>query len=919
MSVTPWSADAPIDLEERVGELLGREPRLGPKALVAALAELADQSQSPVAYLDRELRYRYVNPAYERLLGRHRGTLLGRHVSSQLSEQGFQRLEGMLTRALSGEPADVQATFRTRAGDVRTLRRYMPHRDDSGVVGIVAVGGRTERNRVMVDRLTLLHALSTALTLAEDSETRSDFLLVHCMDFLGAEAGAVVMMEPDRGPGLWVTARLGDPLSIPSVGARIDASGYPLISRAFEDRWPQLRRDEHGWVRSVALPLDIDGHAIGVLLCELPEDGWLDEEDRSVLLALTEQGAQAFERARLLDAERRARSRSEAAVSRLRFLTAVSRSLALAPLEPKAVMEVLCSALVKGGVLFCAVHILDAEAGRLELFGLNHRNPLSAKRLREGMQAPIALEGTLPGEAVRSHSPLLHPELDPPLWGNAAPVLEEVLGQVETGQLLVVPLSLKQRTLGVVSILTADPQRPVEAEDVSLMQKVGDRAIIAFEAARAFEAERRALERSEAIRRHLERMHELSEALTGAVTPESVMRVLTERGRLVLNASESAGVLPDVDRGTLRWVAIATPDGWLEPCDQELRWDAQHPMAVVFRRGELLILEGEDSLLTGFPELELDPDGPPTTVLAVTPLRTHQGVLGVLAFRFTEAHPLVSEDRVFLRDLTRQGSLALERAGLYEAQAIAVGDRDEFLSIASHELRTPLTPLHLKLELLAREIAERVPSEYQDRLKTHLQVMRRQVRRMGELINGMLDLSRIDSGLLPLEPTEFHLPELIREVIHRHQEEMARAGCTLTLKVEGDGRGRWDRIRVEQVITNLLTNAFKYGAGRPIEIRVGEDGANVWFEVEDQGIGIAEKEVPRLFQRFARAVSERNYGGLGLGLYITRRIVESHGGSVAVVSSHGKGSIFRAQLPKWFLPGDASRTGPPPALSSENG
>ena len=918
MPVTPWSADAPIDLEERVGELLGREPRLGAPALFRALSELADHSPSPVAYLDRELCYRYVNPAYERLLGRHRGTLLGRHVSTQLSEQGFERLEGMLAKALSGEPTEVQATFRTRAGDVRTLRRYWPHRDATGgVIGMVAVGGRTERNRVMVDRLTLLHALSTALTLAENSETRSDFLLVHCMDFLGAEAGAVAIMEPDRGPGLWVTARLGDLDYVPPVGERIDASRSPLIARAFEDRWPQLERDAQGWVRSVALPLDIDGHSVGVLVCVLADDGWLDEEDRSVLLALTEQGAQAFERARLLDAERRARSRAEAAVSRLRFLTAVSRSLALAPLEPKAVMEVLCSALVKGGVLFCAVHILNPETRQLELFGLNHRNPLNAKRLRELMQVPLALEGTLPGEAVRTHSPLLHPELDPPFWGDAAPALEEVLGQAETGQLLVVPLSLKQRTLGVVSILSGDPGRAVEAEDVSLMQKVGDRAIIAFEAARAFEAERRALERSEAIRRHLERMHELSEALTGAVTPDSVMRVLTERGRLVLNASDSAAVLPDIDRGTLRWVSISTQDGWLEPCVDDLRWDARHPMAVAFRRGEPLILEGEENLQARFPELILDPEAPPTSVLAVAPLRTHQGVLGVLAFRFTEAHPLVSEDRVFLRDLTRQGSLALERAGLYEAQAIAVGDRDEFLSIASHELRTPLTPLHLKLELLAREIAERVPAEHQERLKTHLQVMRRQVRRMGELINGMLDLSRIDSGLLPLEPTEFELPDLIREVLQRHQEEMARAGCSLTLKVEGAGRGRWDRIRIEQVITNLLTNAFKYGAGRPIQIRVGEDASNVWFEVEDQGIGIAEKEVPRLFQRFARAVSERNYGGLGLGLYITRRIVESHGGSVAVASSHGKGSIFRAQFPKWFLPEDIPRPGPP-VLPREN-
>src|SRR5690606_4914228 len=145
-----------------------------------------------------------------------------------------------------------EKTFLSPAGDVRVLRTYLPHQGPEGIEGLVLVAGRSERKRAMVDRLTLLHALSTALTLAENSEARSDFLLVHCMDFLSAEAGAVAIVEPDRGPGLWITAKLGEMKGLAAVGERLDGSVCPLLTRAFEDRWPQLERDDAGWVRALS-------------------------------------------------------------------------------------------------------------------------------------------------------------------------------------------------------------------------------------------------------------------------------------------------------------------------------------------------------------------------------------------------------------------------------------------------------------------------------------------------------------------------------------------------------------------------------------------------------------------------------------------------------------------------------------------
>jgi signal transduction histidine kinase len=253
-------------------------------------------------------------------------------------------------------------------------------------------------------------------------------------------------------------------------------------------------------------------------------------------------------------------------------------------------------------------------------------------------------------------------------------------------------------------------------------------------------------------------------------------------------------------------------------------------------------------------------------------------------------------DLSLARDLARRAALAVDNAQLYgEAQA-AVRIREDFLSVASHELKTPLTPLALKLQSLARDLGAQPEADFVLRARAHVEACRKQVRKVSELIGDLLDVSRIVAGRFTLELEEVELAALVREVASRHESHAEQARCTLTLSLS-EVRGRWDRLRLEQVVTNLLDNAFKYGQGHPVRVRLAEEAGRAVLEVKDEGIGIEPAGLSRIFQRFERAVSERHYGGLGLGLYITRTIVEGLGGHIGVESTPGQGALFRVELP----------------------
>jgi PAS domain S-box-containing protein len=256
-----------------------------------------------------------------------------------------------------------------------------------------------------------------------------------------------------------------------------------------------------------------------------------------------------------------------------------------------------------------------------------------------------------------------------------------------------------------------------------------------------------------------------------------------------------------------------------------------------------------------------------------------------------------------------------EQKAAHQALHEAVQLRDEFLSVASHELRTPLTALQLHVDVMQRMI-ERAPfaagGEGQ-RLGRKLAMVTKQVERLETLVANLLDVSRIGDGRLVLEQEAFALDQLAAEVVERFRDEADQAGCELQFVAPGPVRGAWDRLRIEQVITNLIANGLKYARGKPIDITVGERDGEAFVAVRDRGIGIAREDLERIFERFERAAPARNFGGLGLGLYIVRQIVAAHGGHVTVGSTPGSGSTFTAWLPLGERPGaePEERTDPP--------
>jgi signal transduction histidine kinase len=240
--------------------------------------------------------------------------------------------------------------------------------------------------------------------------------------------------------------------------------------------------------------------------------------------------------------------------------------------------------------------------------------------------------------------------------------------------------------------------------------------------------------------------------------------------------------------------------------------------------------------------------------------------------------------------------MAIDNARLLVETQRAVRLRDQFLSVASHELRTPITSLKLSVEHLRR--AEASGRELSgDALHGSLERVSHSTQRLQRLVDELLDVTRIEQGQLTLWPTEVDLGKVVNNVAEQLELDLAAAKCSLSIESRGPTVGTWDGRRLEQVVTNLLSNAIKFGAGRPIEVRVRNAGDVEELTVTDHGIGIDPARVAYVFDRFERAVSAVNYGGLGLGLYLARSIVEAHGGTIKVESQLGEGSTFTVRLP----------------------
>ncbi|WP_437973258.1 AAA family ATPase [Sorangium sp. So ce295] len=272
------------------------------------------------------------------------------------------------------------------------------------------------------------------------------------------------------------------------------------------------------------------------------------------------------------------------------------------------------------------------------------------------------------------------------------------------------------------------------------------------------------------------------------------------------------------------------------------------------------------------------------------------GVMTLLAA--APRHRFGPADLWLAEELASRAALALDNSRLFAEAQQAIERRDEFLLVASHELKTPLTSLTMQAHLLARLLPRLQRGEVApERIDAAIQLLNRQIARLAHLVNELLDVTRLNAGQLTLSRAPVDLAALAREVVERMHQQLTDARCRTQLELDEPVMGHWDPSRMEQVLINLLSNAIKYGAGGLIHVIVRREGARGVLVVRDHGMGIAEADQARIFERFERAVSVRNFGGLGLGLYIVRWIVTSHGGTIRVESRPGAGATFIVELP----------------------
>lgn len=270
------------------------------------------------------------------------------------------------------------------------------------------------------------------------------------------------------------------------------------------------------------------------------------------------------------------------------------------------------------------------------------------------------------------------------------------------------------------------------------------------------------------------------------------------------------------------------------------------------------------------------------------PLLVRGQALGTLALFSTAGYD--SDDLLLAEEIARRACGAVESARLYAQALDAIQTRDNFLSIAGHELRTPLGSI-----LVDAYVLERL--ECPGEVRAVVERISRCAGRLNSLTNDLLDISRIRAGRFLLELSEVELGALVREVVDRSAPILAEARSELRFAIDGPVCGRWDRSRVQQVVGNLLQNAARYGAGRPIELAVEGAGKMARLRVRDHGCGIDPADQKRIFEQFSRPSSASKVEGLGLGLWITKGIVEAHGGTIAVQSSVGAGAEFVVELP----------------------
>jgi K+-sensing histidine kinase KdpD len=764
-----------------------------------------------------------------------------------------------------------------------------------------------------------LQSVTAAFSRALTPRQIGEVVINDCLIAIGAQAGYVCVLNEDH-TCLDLLAALGftddDHASSKRIPIELklpvtDAlrQRVPICLSTFDDwrrEYPELVlvMERHQLPALLAMPLLLDDRALGGLVFAFAAPRRFDADDIAFLAAISQQCAQALERADLYASERNARTIAESVQRWLVFLSEASATLA-SSLDYEQTISTVLSRAVPSFADIAVCNLLTGESiTPIAVATQPHQRETVLELLLRYPVQPTHREGI--AAVIHSGQPVLLEKVDASFIANDSVDADQVqlLTELHLTSYLCVPISIKGVSVGALTWAFTDSERHFTRNDLALAEELARRFALAIENERLYNAERLAREAAERAAQHTLHLLTISSALGDALTPKEVAAIVVDPLRDAMQAAAVLLSLVTEDGNALRMLdAVGYGRGAID-AEARLPLDLRSPISDAVRSGEIIMLATRaerDALYPHLAALGGDLGGSAITAL---PLGTKGRIVGVLGLSFASDRTLTAEELAFLRLLAQQCAQALERTRLYEAeqQARAMAEeavrlRDAFFSIAAHELRTPLTALLGQIHLLQQRMV-RTAESHDPRDLRSLQVINEQVRRLNKMIGTLLDASRLEASALRVEREPIDLVLLIKRIIDEVRPTLSMHSIEVETVASAQVLG--DPLRLEQVYQNLISNAVKYShRGGLIQLRISVEGQEALVAVTDRGIGIAPEAQERIFQRFYRApnADAERISGMGIGLYVVRELIELHGGRITVSSSEGVGSTFTVYLP----------------------
>jgi signal transduction histidine kinase/ActR/RegA family two-component response regulator len=603
-------------------------------------------------------------------------------------------------------------------------------------------------------------------------------------------------------------------------------------------------------------------------------------------------------------------ARREGANARLRIVAEAGRALGTS-LDYAATLEILARAAVPALADWCVIRVVEPD-GRVRRLPTIYSTPAlaaAARAMDEYFATRPGADAYPPGAGIglvlRTGEPTLVPEVSME-WLRSVSRDDEYLAllkQIGMVSLIHAPMLLRGRTIGVLSLARTEPGGRYGTADLAVAEELCDRAAVAIENARLFEASERRAREGHA-------MAEVARVLAETLDPALVWQRIAAGVRTLLDDAPAAALYWLEPTGDARALAVSTEPG------VHFDWTRVLPkgtgmVAVAVRKRAIVAADDvlECSEVVYPPDTRARLERSAHRAVVAVPLIVQERVLGALAVGAERGRRFTQEEIALLSAFADHAAVALDNARLFEEsqQRRAEAERaraaaeeanrakDEFLAVLSHELRTPLTTILGWVRML---LAGRVP---ETRMSEALAAIDRNTRVQTRLIDDLLDVSRIVAGKVELERRPVDLAEVVTAVVKSARQDPHAAALLSEPVIDLETPVLGDRERLHQVVANLLANAVKFTpAGGRVDVRLHRAGKDVELNVSDTGDGITAEELPHIFDRFHQVdrSSTRRHGGLGLGLAIVRHLVEMHGGSVQAESAgRGLGATFTVRLP----------------------